>query len=97
MSVAAKAAAIVGERADPLWAKVAAKLYIPFSEVEQRHLDFDASMPREPLEGSTLGMLMYPSLDLPMTLEDNAFRGQHCDITIDRDASGRVKLTRKAL
>jgi hypothetical protein len=42
-------------------------------------------------------MLMYPSLDLPMTLEDIAFRGQHCDITIDRDASGRVKLTRKAL
>ena len=212
LSVAAKAAAIVGERADPLWTKVAAKLYIPFSEVEQRHLDFDASMPREPLEGSTLGMLMYPSLDLPMTkqirrndfdytmisvkeghhephgmsmapasiaaaavgdatsavawlqsnftsgliqppfnvrtetannntgyfitasggflqnllygfsglrieekglaeayapvlpsewksmtLEDIAFRGQHYDITIDRDASGRVKLTRKAL
>jgi trehalose/maltose hydrolase-like predicted phosphorylase len=212
LSVAAKAAAIVGERADPLWAKIAAKLYIPFSEVEQRHLDFDASMPREPLEGSTLGMLMYPSLDLPMTkqirrndfdytmisvkeghhephgmsmapasiaaaavgdatsavawlqsnftsgliqppfnvrtetannntgyfitasggflqnllygfgglrieekglaeayapvlppewksmtLEDIAFRGQHYDITIDRDASGRVKLTRKAL
>ena len=32
-----------------------------------------------------------------MTLEDIAFRGQHYDITIDRDASGRVKLTRKAL
>jgi trehalose/maltose hydrolase-like predicted phosphorylase len=69
LEVAGKAAAIVGERADPHWAEVAAKLYIPFSESEQRHLDFDASVPREPLEGSTLGLLMYPSLDLPMTAQ----------------------------
>ena len=69
LKVAAEAAAIVGERADPHWAEVAAKLYIPFSEAEQRHLDFDASVPREPLEGSTLGLLMYPSLDLPMTAQ----------------------------
>jgi trehalose/maltose hydrolase-like predicted phosphorylase len=69
LNVAAKAAALVGERADPHWAEVAAKLYIPFSEKEQRHLDFDASVPREPLEGSTLGLLMYPSLDLPMTAQ----------------------------
>jgi trehalose/maltose hydrolase-like predicted phosphorylase len=212
LNVAVTAAAVVGERADPHWAEVAAKLYIPFSETEQRHLDFDAGLPREPLEGSTLGLLMYPSLDfamtpqirrndfnytmisvkeghhephgmgmapasiaaaavgdaplavtwlqnnftsnlikppfdvrtetssnnsgyfitssggfvqnlmygfsglriqekglvgayapvLPpewksMTLKDVSFRGQHYDITIDRDASGRVKLTRKAL
>jgi trehalose/maltose hydrolase-like predicted phosphorylase len=69
LMVAAKAAALVGERPDPHWAEVAAKLYIPFSEAEQRHLDFDASVPREPLEGSTLGLLMYPSLDLPMTAQ----------------------------
>jgi trehalose/maltose hydrolase-like predicted phosphorylase len=69
LNVAAKAAALVGERADPHWAEVAGKLYIPFSEKEQRHLDFDASLPREPLEGSTLGLLMYPSLDLPMTAQ----------------------------
>jgi trehalose/maltose hydrolase-like predicted phosphorylase len=65
--VAATAAALVGERADPHWAEVAAKLYIPFSEIEQRHLDFDAGVPREPLEGSTLGLLLYPSLDFAMT------------------------------
>jgi hypothetical protein len=69
LNLAAKAAAIVGERADPHWAEVAAKLYIPFSEAEQRHLDFDPSVPREPLEGSTLGLLMYPSLDLPMAAQ----------------------------
>jgi protein-glucosylgalactosylhydroxylysine glucosidase len=32
-----------------------------------------------------------------MTLTDIAFRGQHYDITIDRDANGRATLTRKAL
>jgi len=67
LNIAATAAALVGERADPHWAEVAAKLYIPFSATEQRHLDFDARVPREPLEGSTLGLLMYPSLDFAMT------------------------------
>jgi protein-glucosylgalactosylhydroxylysine glucosidase len=67
LNIAAAAAAIVGDRADPKWAEVAAKLYVPFSVAEQRHLDFDAAVPREPLEGSTLGLLMYPSLDLQMT------------------------------
>jgi len=66
-NIAATAAALVGERPDPHWAEVASKLYIPFSQAEQRHLDFDASMPREPLEGSTLGLLSYPSLDLQMS------------------------------
>ncbi|HEY4970484.1 MAG TPA: glycosyl hydrolase family 65 protein [Steroidobacteraceae bacterium] len=69
LRIAAAAAALVGERADPHWAEVAAKLYIPFSATEQRHLDFDASVPREPLEGSTLGLLMYPSLDMPMSAQ----------------------------
>jgi trehalose/maltose hydrolase-like predicted phosphorylase len=67
LNIAAMAAALVGERPDPHWAEVAAKLYIPFSETEQRHLDFDARVPREPLEGSTLNLLMYPSLDFAMT------------------------------
>ena len=67
LTIAAAAAALVGERADPHWAEVASKLYIPFSQAEQRHLDFDASVPREPLEGSTLGLLSYPSLDLQMS------------------------------
>jgi cellobiose phosphorylase len=32
-----------------------------------------------------------------MTLKNVSFRGQHFDITIDRDANGRATLTRKAL
>jgi protein-glucosylgalactosylhydroxylysine glucosidase len=67
LNIAAGAAALVGERPDPKWTEVAAKLYIPFSLAEQRHFDFDESVPREPLEGSTLGLLSYPSLDLQMT------------------------------
>jgi trehalose/maltose hydrolase-like predicted phosphorylase len=62
-------AGLVGEPPDPRWAEVASKLFIPFSVAEQRHLDFDPSEPRDPAEGSTLGLLMYPSLDVPMTAQ----------------------------
>lgn len=67
LRIAAEAAALVGEKADPKWAEVADKLYIPFSETEQRHYDFDPRVPREPWEGSTLALLMYPNLDLPLS------------------------------
>jgi protein-glucosylgalactosylhydroxylysine glucosidase len=69
LNIAASAAVLAGEKPDPKWAEVAAKMYIPFSESEQRHYDFDPSVPRAPLEGSTLGMLTYPSLDYPMTAQ----------------------------
>jgi trehalose/maltose hydrolase-like predicted phosphorylase len=69
LNIAGMAAVLVGERPDPHWAEVAAKMYVPFSQAEQHHLDFDESVPRAPLEGSTVGMLMYPSLDLPMTAQ----------------------------
>jgi trehalose/maltose hydrolase-like predicted phosphorylase len=67
LTIAAEAATIVGEKPDPKWADVATKLYIPFDETGQRHYDFDPSVPRAALEGSTVTMLMYPSLDLPMS------------------------------
>ena len=88
LKIAAKAAALVGERADPRWAEVAAKLYIPFSEAERRHLDFDASVPRDPLEGSTLGLLMYPSLDLPMSAQ---IRRNDYDYTMIPVKQGRLE------
>ena len=76
LRIAAQAAKLVGEKADPNWADVADKLYIPFSESEQRHYDFDPRVPREPWEGSTLGLLMYPNLDLPLSpqIRRNDFR-----------------------
>jgi neutral trehalase/trehalose/maltose hydrolase-like predicted phosphorylase len=67
LRIATTAAGLVGERPDARWAEVASTLFIPFSQTEQRHLDFDPSVPRDPSEGSTLSLLMYPSLDAPMT------------------------------
>src|SRR5450631_121491 len=69
LAIATTVAGLVGERPEPRWAEVASKLFIPFSVAEQRHLDFDPSVPRDPAEGSTLGLLMYPSLDEPMTAQ----------------------------
>jgi neutral trehalase/trehalose/maltose hydrolase-like predicted phosphorylase len=82
LAVATLAAGLVGERPDPKWADVAAKLFIPFSVAEQRHLDFDPSVPRDPKEGSTLGFLMYPSLDLSMTAQVRRNDYDHTQIAV---------------
>ncbi|HXS03619.1 MAG TPA: glycoside hydrolase family 65 protein [Rhodanobacter sp.] len=69
LEIADKAAAVVGATPDPKWAQIAAKMYIPFDQAQQRHLDFDASVPHDKITwmGSSLVWLMYPNLDLPMT------------------------------
>jgi trehalose/maltose hydrolase-like predicted phosphorylase len=69
LDIATAAAAKVGEKPDPKWAEIAKKMYIPFDEKAQRHLDFDASVPHDKITwmGSSLAWLMYPNLDLPMT------------------------------
>lgn len=68
LQVAAQAAAVLGESADPKWVKVADGLYIPFDTKAGHHLDFDPSAPHDidSWGGSSLPMLAYPSLDLPM-------------------------------
>jgi trehalose/maltose hydrolase-like predicted phosphorylase len=69
LEIATKTAAIVGEKPDPKWSEIANKMFIPFDEKEQRHLDFDASVPHDKITwmGSSLVWLMYPNLDLPMS------------------------------
>ncbi|WP_243050097.1 glycosyl hydrolase family 65 protein [Dyella sp. RRB7] len=69
LRIAVKAAAKVGATADPQWSTIADKLFIPFDEQAQRHLDFDASVPHDKITwmGSSLAWLMYPNLDLPMS------------------------------
>jgi trehalose/maltose hydrolase-like predicted phosphorylase len=69
LEIAVKAAGVVGAKADPRWSEIAAKMYIPFDEDEQRHLDFDKSVPHDKITwmGSSLVWLMYPNLDLPMS------------------------------
>ena len=46
-------------------------MYIPFSESEQRHLDFDVSTPHDKHTwmGSSISWLAYPPLDLKMSPE----------------------------
>jgi protein-glucosylgalactosylhydroxylysine glucosidase len=67
--IAVEAAKRVGQPADPMWGEIATKMYIPFLDEAQRHLDFDASVPHDKITwmGSSLVWLMYPNLDLAMS------------------------------
>lgn len=67
LEIATKAAALVGAKADPRWADIAAKLDIPFSATGEHHLDFDPGVPLHDPDDSDLAFLAFPSLDLPMT------------------------------
>jgi protein-glucosylgalactosylhydroxylysine glucosidase len=69
LRIATAAAAVVGASPDPRWAAVADGLYLPFSDRDGHHLDFDPSVPhnRDTWGGSSLPMLALPSLDLPMS------------------------------
>ena len=69
LDIATQAATLVGEKADPAWADISKKMYIPFDEKNQRHLDFDETVPHDKITwmGSSLSWLSYPNLDLPMS------------------------------
>ena len=66
LRIATAAAAVVGERPDPRWADIAAKLYLPFSTSGQHYLDMVETVQHD-LGGSDLTFLSFPSLDLPMS------------------------------
>jgi len=74
LRIATVAATVVGEKPDPRWAAIAAKLQLPFSEAGQYHLDMDESVPHD-IGGNDLALLAFPSLDLPMgeTVRRNDF------------------------
>jgi protein-glucosylgalactosylhydroxylysine glucosidase len=67
--IAVEAAQLTGQPANPKWSEIASKMYIPFLDKEQRHLDFDESVPHDKITwmGSSLAWLMYPNLDLSMS------------------------------
>lgn len=70
LRVAVAAAGIVGQPPDARWAKIAQKMYIPFSKKEQRHLDDDSGFHTgKTWMGSAISWLAYPPLDLPMSRE----------------------------
>ncbi|HEX5961518.1 MAG TPA: glycoside hydrolase family 65 protein [Rhodanobacteraceae bacterium] len=67
LQIATQAAALVGAKADPGWAAVAAELDIPFSATGGQHLVFDPDVPLRDPGDSDLAFLAFPSLDLPMS------------------------------
>lgn len=71
LQIASDAARVLGERADPLWGRIAGALYIPFSADGRHHLAFDPAVagPSEDFGGGPLALLFLPALDLPMSKE----------------------------
>jgi len=69
LRAAVAAASAVGETPDPKWTEIAQKMYIPFSEQEQHHVDFDemSQHTRKSWMGSSIAWLAYPPLDLAMS------------------------------
>jgi trehalose/maltose hydrolase-like predicted phosphorylase len=81
LEIATAAAGVVGEKPDPHWDTVAKGLYLPFSQQDDHYLDFDETVAHDinSWGGSSLPMLSYPSLDLPM---DAAVRRRDYDYAI---------------
>lgn len=71
LDIATQAAAVVGDKPDPHWAVVAKGLYLPFDAANGHYLDFDPSIAHDIASwgGSSLPMLSYPSLDVPMSAQ----------------------------
>jgi Trehalose and maltose hydrolases (possible phosphorylases) len=90
LRIATAAAAVVGESPDPRWAAIAAKLYLPFSEAGQHHLDMDPSVQHD-LGGNDLALLAFPSLDLPMS--GQVRRNDFAIAVKPEDASQRIPTT----
>ena len=101
LNIAVKAAQILGEKADPKWSEVAAKMYIPFKQPEQRHLDFDESVPHDKITwmGSSLAWLMYPNLDLEMSpqVRKNDFAFQLNELKVHGDDPNEMMMVMLAV
>ena len=86
LNIATAAAALVGAKPDPRWADIAAKLYVPFSTAQNRHLDMDESVKHD--TSSDLTFLAFPSLDAPMSAQ---VRRNDFKFAVDpREASERI-------
>jgi trehalose/maltose hydrolase-like predicted phosphorylase len=101
LQIAVEAAQKVGDPADPQWSTIASKMYIPFLDKEQRHLDFDASVPHDKITwmGSSLAWLMYPNLDLPMseTVRRNDFDFQLQELKVHGDDPNEMMMVMLAV
>jgi trehalose/maltose hydrolase-like predicted phosphorylase len=101
LDIATAAARLVGEKPDPQWAKIARLMFIPFSEKDQRHLDFDASVPHDKVTwmGSSLSWLSYPNLDLPMSpqVRRNNFEFQLNELKVHGDDPNEMMMVMLAV
>lgn len=99
--IAVEAAKLTGQQADPKWSEIASKMYIPFLDKEQRHLDFDESVPHDKITwmGSSLAWLMYPNLDLPMsdTVRRNDFDFQLHELKVHGDDPNEMMMVMLAV
>jgi predicted alpha-1,2-mannosidase len=71
LRIAVAASRVLGLAPNPNWETIAQKMYIPFSRREQRHFDFDRTVPhnKHTWMGSSISWLAYPQLDLAMSKE----------------------------
>ncbi|GLQ99784.1 glycoside hydrolase family 65 protein [Dyella mobilis] len=101
LQIAIEAAKQVGATPDPQWQVIADQMYIPFLDKEQRHLDFDASVPHDKITwmGSSLAWLMYPNLDLPMspTVRRNDFDFQLHELKVHGDDPNEMMMVMLAV
>lgn len=101
LQIAIEAANKVGEPADPQWSQIVAKMYVPFLDKEQRHLDFDESVRHDKITwmGSSLAWLMYPNLDLPMsdTVRRNDFDFQLHELKVHGDDPNEMMMVMLAV
>jgi len=101
LDIAVAAAHKVGATPDPKWAQIARHMYIPFSDKEQRHLDFDESVPHDKITwmGSSLSWLAYPNLDLPMSerVRRNDFEFQLNELKVHGDDPNEMMMVMLAV
>jgi hypothetical protein len=101
LSIATRAAHFVGSKPDPRWSEIAEHMYIPFSTSQQRHLDFDRSVPHDKVTwmGSSLSWLAYPNLDLPMSraVRQNDFDFQLQELKIHGNDPNEMMMTMLAV
>ena len=101
LDIATAAARTLGETPDPRWARISRQMFIPFSDKEQRHLDFDESVPHDKVTwmGSSLSWLSYPNLDLPMSpaVRRNNFEFQLNELKVHGDDPNEMMMVMLAV
>ena len=71
LQIATAAAKLSGEKADPVWARIARELYVPMDEQGHHYLPFDPGIQARSHDfgGGPLALLFLPALDLQMSPE----------------------------